>query len=57
MKTLILDGSLAGDKVGSFSAATLQSAAVVRGWAAEVVVLRDKKIGKDRKSTRLNSSH
>ena len=45
MKTLSLDGSLAGDKVGSFSAATLQSAAVARGWAAEVVVLRDKKIG------------
>ncbi|MFZ4526687.1 MAG: NAD(P)H-dependent oxidoreductase [Chlorobium sp.] len=45
MKTLILDGSMAGDKVGSFSAATLQSAATTRGWAAEVVVLRDKKIG------------
>lgn len=45
MKTLILDGSLAGDRVGTYSAATLQSAAVARGWAAEVVVLRDKKIG------------
>jgi multimeric flavodoxin WrbA len=45
MKTLILDGSLAGDKVGSYLAATLQSAAAARGSAAEVVVLRDKKIG------------
>lgn len=45
MKTLILDGSLAGDRVGTYSAATLQSAAAARGWVGEVVVLRDKKIG------------
>jgi len=45
MKTLILDGSQAGDNVGSYSAATLQSAIVARGRSSEVVVLRDKKIG------------
>ncbi len=45
MKTLILDGSLAGDTIGSFSTATLQSAIASRGWSAEVIVLRDKKIG------------
>jgi len=45
MKTLILDGSLAGDTVGSYSVATLQAAIAVRGWNAEVVALRDKKIG------------
>ena len=45
MKTLILDGSLAGDQVGSYSVATLQSAIDARGWNSEVVALRDKKIG------------
>ena len=45
MKTLILDGSQAGDRVGSFSAATLQAVIAKRGWSSEVVVLREKKIG------------
>ena len=45
MKTLILDGSQAGDRVGSFSAATLQAEIAKRGWSSEVVVLREKKIG------------
>ena len=45
MKTLILDGSLEGDRVGSYSVATLQSAIAARGWSSEVVTLRDKKIG------------
>ena len=45
MKTLILDGSQAGDRVGSFSAATLQAEIAQRGWSSEVVVLREKKIG------------
>ena len=45
MKTLILDGSPAGDRIGSFSAATLQADIATRGWSSEVVVLRDKKIG------------
>ncbi|TLU87315.1 MAG: NAD(P)H dehydrogenase [Chlorobium sp.] len=45
MNTLILDGSLAGDRVGSYSVATLQAALGSRGWSSEVVALRDKKIG------------
>ena len=45
MKTLILDGSPAGDRIGSFSAATLQADLAKRGWSSEVVVLREKKIG------------
>jgi multimeric flavodoxin WrbA len=45
MKTLILDGSLAGDRIGSFSAATLQADIAKRGWSSDVVVLREKKIG------------
>jgi hypothetical protein len=45
MKTLILDGSLAGDRIGSFSAATLQADIAKRGWSSEVVLLREKKIG------------
>ena len=45
MKTLILDGSLAGDSVGSYSVTTLQEALAARGWNSEVVALRDKKIG------------
>ncbi|MEI7933721.1 MAG: NAD(P)H-dependent oxidoreductase [Chlorobiaceae bacterium] len=45
MKTLILDGSQAGDNVGSYSVATLQSVIAARGWNSEVVTLRDKKIG------------
>ena len=45
MKTLILDGSQAGDRVGSFSAAALQAEIAKRGWSSEVVVLREKKIG------------
>ena len=45
MKTLILDGSQAGDRVGSFSAAALQAEIAQRGWSSEVVVLREKKIG------------
>ena len=45
MKTLILDGSLAGDRIGSFSSATLQADLAKRGSTSEVVVLRDKKIG------------
>jgi len=45
MKTLILDGSQAGDTIGSFSTATLQSNLAERGWNSEMVVLRDKKIG------------
>ena len=45
MKTLILDGSQAGDRVGSFLAAALQAEIAKRGWSSEVVVLREKKIG------------
>ena len=45
MKTLILDGSPAGDRIGSFSAATLQADLAKCGWSSEVVVLRDKNIG------------
>ncbi|MCX6178220.1 MAG: hypothetical protein NT163_02420, partial [Chlorobiales bacterium] len=45
MKALILDGSLAGDRIGSFSAASLQADLAQRGSTSEVVVLRDKKIG------------
>jgi multimeric flavodoxin WrbA len=45
MKTLILDGSLAGDRIGSFSAASLQANLAKRGGTSEVVVLREKKIG------------
>ena len=45
MKTLILDGSHAGDTVCSYSTATLLSEIASRGWSAEVITLRDKKIG------------
>ncbi|EAT60003.1 NAD(P)H-dependent oxidoreductase [Chlorobium ferrooxidans] len=45
MKTLILDGSPAGDRVGMLSVADLQAHLAERGSTSEVVALRDKKIG------------
>jgi len=45
MKTLILDGSLPGDKTAEVTNRLLEQKLHVRGWDVENIPLREQKIG------------